>query len=109
MISISELIAALQNLNFEPTDEDIADMLWLALQLGPPVTEEPISHLEKDRERLDQVEKPLPGDDAHLESQAPPKRNPIPISTNDELYLITQGEEIKASGAGAVPFKTPKA
>ncbi len=106
MISLPELIAALQNLNYEPTDEDIADMLWLALHMGPPGPEEPISHSEKDIERLDQAKE---SDDTRLESQPPPPQpDLIPKPIADELYLVTQGEEIKASGPGAVPFETPK-
>jgi len=110
---ISKLIAALRNLQFEPTDEDVADMLWLALQIGPSGPPEEIKPLESDVEKPPQGDKPLLKDDAVLQAQQlasinPPQTTSTPKPASSNLYLTSyQGRQGKRISSGTLPFRSP--
>ena len=109
---ISRLLDALNKVGLNPNGEEIADILWLALQMR-------IS--EPDRVHQDQVNQPDSqdafssdnlGSDSEIVPPGPqfPKRTPAPVKkTTPSAPLYTNNIGTSSGEQGSLTFKTPSA
>ena len=105
---ISQLVAAIRHIDPEITDRDIADTLWLALQIRKAVG---TPQLDRDETLSEAASKIEPKDKINL----PPKSStskllestPIPESTKSGVYPSSvQGRSGEKQSSG-LPFRSP--
>src|SRR5579883_375585 len=106
---IDKLIAALQQANLEMTAKEVADLLWLALQMnnrGGEASVEPDAASHQPRYDAIPPAQQLPDDTASPPSQSPPLREE-PVAN---VYLKTQRAHSSSTvQSWAIPFKSPAA
>lgn len=108
---VAQLLAALQKIDIEPTAEEVADVLWLALQLGAPdspAKEESPSQEPKPSETKQPAPLSVPSDTDLPRSQ--PKRNPAnPTSAETDLFSSAGQDKGEAANVSALAFRSPTA
>ncbi|OLC62284.1 MAG: hypothetical protein AUH89_01510 [Ktedonobacter sp. 13_1_40CM_4_52_4] len=103
---IPEFIKALRQLNIEPTDEDVADILWLSLQMASLSSQSgetlrlPEEDIKKPRQSDESISPPPASATEYPKSIAPSK----PVRA--ELFIPSQ-QRAKHEGSGELPFRSP--
>src|SRR6266496_5397179 len=102
---ISQIVAAIRHLDSEITDIDIADALWLALQIRKAVGAPPLNN---DATLSEASNEPASKDKTNLPRKSstskPSANTPIPRSTKSGLYSSSSQGGSEDQLLSALPF-----
>src|SRR5205807_10150952 len=110
---ISKLISALHEIHFEPIAEDIADILWLTLQMKSYSSEQAANEEDVKQESVpDEQVQPINefASSPEREISSTDKPEATENTANGNLFLDTeQDSDDQIAYSSSVPFKSPAA